>query len=136
VINKTKNLFDGLRAKISGIIERMKQVIGSASNVLKKALGNLEQFFKQSILPKFLEALKVIGEKLDEFKLKLIANMFAFIAKVSQLANEQNWIIKEISMEMPEIGLEVAEVSAFGFSANIHIPKITQPKVSVKFTPT
>jgi len=125
VINKTKNLFDGLRAKISGIIERMKQVIGSASNVLKKALGNLE-----------LEALKVIGEKLDEFKLKLIANMFAFIAKVSQLANEQNWIIKEISMEMPEIGLEVAEVSAFGFSANIHIPKITQPKVSVKFTPT
>ena len=135
-VEKAKTFIEDLKTKISGIIDRMKYVIGSASDALKKAFKRMENFFKQSVLPKFLAALKFIGEKLNEFKLKLIENMFGFIGEVAKLAREKNWEIREINMEMPEIGLEFAEINALGISANIPIPKITQPKVSVKFTPT
>ncbi len=135
-VRKTKNFFGDLKTKISEIIDRMKYVIGSASDALKRAFKKMEKFFKQSVLPGFLDALKFIGEKLNEFKLKLIENMFGFIGEVAKLAKEQNWKIKEINMEMPEIGLDFAGVNVAGININIPIPKITQPKVSVRFTPS
>jgi hypothetical protein len=83
-----------------------------------------------------MEALNFFVEKLNWAKLKLIEGMFGFIDQVVKLAKEKNWNVKEINMQMPEIGVDFAEINvpSIGIKIKIPLPDITQPKVTVTFT--
>ena len=135
-VERTKNLFADLESKFNGIINRMKRVIGSISNALKNAFDTLTDSFNNFNLKEFLNALKDIFNKILNFiPLKLIEKMFGLIGEVAKLGEKYNLKIKEIIMTMPEIGTELAQVNLPFINISIPLPKIVQPKVSMKLLP-
>ncbi len=136
---KSKNVFEGIKTKIIGIINGMKTVLVSSGTTLIDGLNNLGKAVEKlskSAFSQFMDALNFFVEKLNWVKLKLVEGMFGFIDEVVKLAKEKNWLVSQINMTMPEIGVDFAEVNIpfLGKIVKIPLPDVTQPKVTVIFT--
>jgi len=122
-----------LNELISKIVEPMKGVLGSIGKRLKQAFKKLGEILKENVLDKLAEALRKAAEWLDRFKLSMLEKMFKFIAQVAKLGRENGWNIKEIVVEMPEVGLKFEKLGELPLP--IPMPDIKQPKVTVRFSP-
>jgi len=124
---------DNLNDMIGKIVEPMKGVMGSICEALRQAFKKLGEILKENVLDKLAEALRKAAEWLDRFKLSMLEKMFKFIAEVAKLGGENGWNIKEIAVEMPEVGLKFEKLGELPLP--IPMPDIKQPKVTVRFSP-
>ena len=139
-LKKREGIIEKLKQKILGLINGMKNFIGSAFEPLTDALDSLVKAIKKiskKTFEKVMEKLNFFIEKLNKAKLKLIEGMFGFIDEVVKLAKQKHWNVNQINMEMPDISINFAEINVpfIGIKVKIPLPKITQPKVTVTFTP-
>lgn len=136
-LNDLDEYANTLESGVDGILGKMKGFLGLIGDQLKDAFKNLSKFLKEHVVDKLKEAFKKAAELLDKLKLMMLESMFRFVGKVAELANENGWKVKEINIEMPEIGvkLEKLTIATISTPIPIPIPQITPPKVSMKFIP-
>ena len=142
-------LAESLENSINEILKKIDKIFGkkepgdegifsSIFEYLKNAFNNLVKTLKENpVVDKLKEAFKKAAEFLDKAKLWMLASMFGFISKVAELAKKYGWTVKEINVEMPEIGvkLEKLKIGSISTPIPIPVPQINPPKVSIIFTP-
>ncbi|NHJ31389.1 MAG: hypothetical protein FK732_00860, partial [Asgard group archaeon] len=112
---------------VNGILLKSKEIFGSVGKGLKgifqsfierfkKAFKGMVRFLKNKVLDKLIGAIKKAAEALDKLKLWMLKSMFRFIGEVAKLAKENGWNVKEINVEMPDIGVKLEKLG------NIPIP--------------
>lgn len=128
---------DTLENSVDGILSKIGNFLGSVGESLKNAFKNLAKFLKNNVIDKLKEAFNKAAEALDKLKLMMLQSMFRFVGKVADLAKENGWNVKEIKVEMPEIGvkLEKLQIASISTPIPIPMPQITPPKVSMTFIP-
>ena len=128
---------DTFRDSINGLLVKMKGFFGSVGEDLKGAFEYLAKVLREKIVDKLKDALKKAAELLDKLKLRMLESMFRFVGQVAELAKKNGWTVKEISVELPEIGVKLEKLQIASVSTPIPIPvlQITTPKVSMKFAP-
>lgn len=130
ILLKSKKIFGsvgkGSRGIFNSVIER-----------LKKAFGGLVRFLKNKVVKKLIGAFKKVAEALDKLKLWMLKSMFRFVGEVAKLAKENGWNVKQINVEMPNIGVKLEKLEIAGSETPIPIPMpdITPPKVSMILIP-
>jgi hypothetical protein len=128
---------NALKSKVDGILLKMTGFFGSVGEDFRDAFQDLAKFLKEKVVDKLKEAFKKAADALDKLKLMMLESMFRFIVKVAELAKQNGWTVKEINVEMPEIGVkfEKLEIASISTPIPIPMPQITPPKVSMKFVP-
>ena len=117
--------------------EGSKGIFNSVFERLKKAFKSLVGFLKDEVADKLIGAFKKAAEALDKLKLWMLKSMFRFVGQVAELAKQNGWNVKEINVEMPDIGIKLEKLEIIGIETPIPIPmpQITPPKVAMKLIP-
>jgi hypothetical protein len=126
-----KTFFEDFQNRVSSVADRMKGVLSSIGEALKSGLKELRASLKEKVLPKIIEIVKKISDKIQQYKLKLLEQAFKFASEVAKLAKQNKWNVQSIHVTMPEISLGSMEILGF----KIPVPSVTPPKTSITFTP-
>lgn len=125
------NWFNEAKARILGAVKRLSGIIGTIGQELIKVVDELGTSIGKKISI-FASKVSEFINKIHEFTLSLIRKMFRFIAEIQTIANNNKWNIQEINIEMPSCEVSVVTIGLIP----IPIPKLSTPKLSVKFLPT
>jgi hypothetical protein len=131
VLDRIRNHFEDLKKNFENVIKETGDTIGQAGQSLMDKLGEAGNWLKKNIVPRFVEAFKLLSKLFDDFRLKLFESMFDFVRKVVDLAATKNWRIEKIIVGMPEIGISSTTIYNF----IIPIPTIKAPPVTFYFKP-
>lgn len=126
-----KNWFADAKTRILGAIQGLPGIIGTIGQELIQVVTDLGATIGENVT-KFAEKASEFVNKIHEFTLSLIRKMFKFVAEIQTIANNNKWNIQEINIEMPSCEVNVVTIGP----VPIPIPKLSTPKLSVKFLPT